>query len=554
MAKRKLNTKFIAILTGSVIGIAVLTVGGIYVKRRFFREKPDRYIALGKAALEAHDYEKARDNLAHAVGLSPPDPVLDTMFGDALSGLTYKEADYIPGSRQMWEQAVAVDPTYVPALERLVQFWEDDLSLCIRSADRTAAAEQLAKASEKLLTIKTDDSVGIRARSQSVIEIMLNGRPTAPSKLNDVESDLLKLAEQLPADAALPYWVARSRLHQAVEAARSDDVNSFEADMHVAETVMTDGVRRQPTNASMEFHLGEIYLQTAAIEQGQDKPAAEVKRLIQLAKESTARAQALVQPDDPEYIDINLYDARLILDEPDMVGANPDQRVAGHVSDKVNSSVPTIADNPLAQEADESTTANRKTPQRVQTAERIYREVLKNRPRDPFTLMALAGLLGDVPGRRGDAIDLLSKPFVQDHPQPGIKGTLLPVLQAEADTTLLGLQLDEIDVTRDKARRDALIARAVPLSEKISGKAPDSPTALGLKGRLALTQNDIVKATQTLRQALGLIDSKNLNLERTRYELTFYLARSYELAQQTATRKNWPSMLPSFIQTLFPLG
>ena len=48
--------------------------GGIYVKHRYFREKPDRYLAIGREAFAAHDYEKARENLLRAATLSPPDP------------------------------------------------------------------------------------------------------------------------------------------------------------------------------------------------------------------------------------------------------------------------------------------------------------------------------------------------------------------------------------------------------------------------------------------------------------------------------------------------
>ena len=127
--------------------------------------------------------------------------------------------------------------------------------------------------------------------------------------------------------------------------------------------------------------------------------------------------------------------------------------------------------------------------------------MLAHRPNEPFTRLAFSQLLGDLPGQREKAMELLSTPFVEDHPVSGIKGTLLPLLQSESDIRLLGLRLDALDTLRNKSSRDALIAKCQPLSDRILGRAPDSPAALGLRGRLELAEGRIVEATQSLRRA-----------------------------------------------------
>ena len=559
MAKRRLNTKLIGIIASATLGVIGLSAGGVYLKRRFFKERPDKYLAIGKAALSAGDFEKARDNLNRAASLSPPDPTLDVMIGDSLNSLTYKEPEYVSAARQMWESAVGIDATNVPALERLVKFWQDELDLGAKTNERATTADNLAKAAEKLLEVDPKSLIGRRAAAQATIETMLDGRATPPSKLNDAEESLLKIESETPSDASAPYWIARSRLHQALDAGRSDDATGAESDIHLAESIMADAVRQQPNNASMAYHDGQIQLQTASIDQVLGKPKSETLRLIQSAADEVNRALRLVQPDDPEYVEINLYAARLALDQPDpaaagaaqeTVPANGAQSDAGQTNGNksADAAVPAIPNNPLTDSLNESASARRKTPERVKVAEAIYRAVLAHRPNESFTRLALAQLLGDLPGHRKDAIALLSAPFVEDHPVSGIKGTIYTLLQSQADVRLLGLELDEADATRDKTAHDALIAQATTLSDHILGKAPDSPAALGLKGRLELAQNRIVEATQSLRRALGMIEANNTSLTRTRYELMFYLARSYEVAQQTGEAKK----LAADVAALYP--
>src|SRR5579872_216088 len=93
MAKRKFNKKFGGLLAGVVAGVGALAVGVFFLKGRLFKEKPAPYIAEGRRLFEAKEWAGARDQLSKAIALSPPDPTLHFMLGDALNHLTYKEPD-----------------------------------------------------------------------------------------------------------------------------------------------------------------------------------------------------------------------------------------------------------------------------------------------------------------------------------------------------------------------------------------------------------------------------------------------------------------------------
>ena len=85
-----------------------------------------------------------------------------------------------PALSRMWEHAIGVDPSYIPALERLVKFWDDELDLGMRPSERTNAADRLSKAAQKLLDVDPRNPIGRRAAAQATIEIMLDGRRDRP--------------------------------------------------------------------------------------------------------------------------------------------------------------------------------------------------------------------------------------------------------------------------------------------------------------------------------------------------------------------------------------
>jgi tetratricopeptide (TPR) repeat protein len=544
MAKRRINQKFLALLGGGVLAIAALGVGALKFKSVLFPKHPEKYLSAGREALAKKDYATARDNLARAAVLSQPNAALDVMMGDALNGLASKDPDNVAAARAIWEQALTIDPSNIDAMERLVQFWREQLELRPRAKERGQVAGYLRKAAQRLIDADPQNHVGRVNEAEAAIEAIADGVQSdaalATSVATAKEQTLLQAQAEDPVDADIPYYVARAYLWQSQQAARSDDTDRQGRLIASAKQVMADAVSAQPDDASLRYRHGQILLQIAAGDLSAASPSAETKDTVSAAFREIDQARALVTPEDPRYIEIGLFDARLALNRPDYA---PAPHLVGHaapVAPAPTSATPaaigSIAANELA------------APARVRVAESIYRDMLAHRPNDPQTVVALAELLGNLSDRRAEAISLLVTPLVDENPAPGLRGTLLPMYQSLANIRLLSLQIDAAEASGDPGKRSALIATADALCDRVYARSPDSPQVLGLKGRLELVHGQVVEATQTLRRALSLTDPNDIPTRLSRYELMFNLARAAEAAQQTGDAKK----LASDVVTAYP--
>src|SRR5688500_4244616 len=108
---RRVNTKFLTILTCVVLGLAG---AGVLAKKFLIRESPEKYVNAGNQLLSEKKYDEAARNFAHAVALDPKAPDLWVKYGDALNELSAVDAEYLSRARQAWESALAVDAAHKP--------------------------------------------------------------------------------------------------------------------------------------------------------------------------------------------------------------------------------------------------------------------------------------------------------------------------------------------------------------------------------------------------------------------------------------------------------
>jgi tetratricopeptide (TPR) repeat protein len=549
MAKRKINTKFLKLLVVGVFAVAALGVGALKFKNRFFADHPEKYLAAGRLALEQKNYSVARDNLMHAAALSHPDAALSVMIGDALNGLSGKDVDNVAAARGMWEQALTIDPGNTAAMDRLIHLWKDEVELHPRPGERAQAAEQLQKAAAKLLAVDPDNQLAKVSSAQATIEAMVDGMQVNAAAANAAEDTLLKREAEDPADADIPFYAARGYVWQGQEAGRADDPEGQARLFATAQKVMSDALIDQPDNAAMHYRNGQILLQICsgalAGTQG-SAPSDATKEKLSNAMAEIDKARELTSPDDPRYVEICLFDARFVLERPSYAPNAPMAGVNVPASGPANPGG--TAETPMPN----SIRASENQPERARVAESIYREVLAHRPSDPVTVLALADLLGNLPGRREEAMALLSRPLADEHPVPGIKGTLLPILQNEANMRLLSLQIDAAEAAKTAGKQQEILASADTLCDRVYGRSPNSPYVLGLKGRLELMHHRVVEATQTLKHALALTDPQDSQQQRSRYELMYNLARACQIAQQTGEAKKLANQIASVYPHFIP--
>src|SRR5438876_2797648 len=113
--KKRVNTKFLVIISIIVIGGGVLA---IVAKKAFFREHADQYVQLGDRAMESEKYQDAILDYEYAFRLSnPKDPMLLVKEGDAFRALTSTEPEMLNKELGAYARALEVNPRFRPALE-----------------------------------------------------------------------------------------------------------------------------------------------------------------------------------------------------------------------------------------------------------------------------------------------------------------------------------------------------------------------------------------------------------------------------------------------------
>src|SRR5438093_2055853 len=154
---RRVNSKFLLILTIVVVGLGL----GLFLAKKFLiRESPEKYVSRGSAAMAEKNYKLAVENFMKAVSLNPKDPSLWVAYGDALNQLSPEDPKYMERAQKAWSNALTVEPKYMPALDRMMQFLSDvanidsskpvvfaslhDTAVKLFDADKNNAAAEIA--------------------------------------------------------------------------------------------------------------------------------------------------------------------------------------------------------------------------------------------------------------------------------------------------------------------------------------------------------------------------------------------------------------------------
>src|SRR5918993_4933583 len=116
MARRRVNTKFLIILTVVVIGVGL--VGLIVHKVR--RGDPDKYVKAANELVAQQNYEEAVKNFQQAVSIEGRQPAVWIAYGDALAQLVHKDEDNAGRAVRAWQQALEFEPQNKEALTRML--------------------------------------------------------------------------------------------------------------------------------------------------------------------------------------------------------------------------------------------------------------------------------------------------------------------------------------------------------------------------------------------------------------------------------------------------
>jgi tetratricopeptide (TPR) repeat protein len=316
---RRVNTKFLTILLLILVGVG----GAIFLATELIHEHPDHLVALGQQAAKEHKWQDAVDDFAKAASLSPRDPALQLMLGEALGHMVQTDPEAERQQIGAYQRALEINPKYLPALRALSELFRSavvqapDAGLYRSAIDYTQRARELDPSDEGLASLP----------DRLVIQEWAANLETDPKDVEKALKELVALRQKYPADPELPFTIASARLEQGRRLAidnpsrnQSKEVtDSFNQATAAFESVLTgkDG-GSQDRNAGMHYRFAQILEHLGGVDQS--APDAMKKDQDRAVAEIT-RARALAKEDDPRYVDINEYAAAIEIQRGDRAAA-----------------------------------------------------------------------------------------------------------------------------------------------------------------------------------------------------------------------------------------
>jgi tetratricopeptide (TPR) repeat protein len=474
MAKQ-VNKSFLILLVILVLG----GIGGaLVVYKKPWRKvpKPEEFMARGEAAMKDKKYEEARDNFAAAWRLSTSKIEPLTRFGDALYQLAKTDPENTQRAIAQWNQALSIDPTYGPALTSKMNALIDEME-AIPRADNFVAARDAATQLAKL------DPTNTRAAAYQYIATLsawYNNVQTDPAKITEAVEGLQGLIKSDPANADLPYHVARAHIQFGQDETRAGRRADAMARYTEAAAVVDKAAADQNANPLMLLRAGQIYdLLDLLIDRNVSKGAYD-----RASGAYFERARELVKSEDATYQEIQeAYAARKV-----------------------------------------------KLGERA-VAEKIYRDLLRRKPDDVALRIVLAEILQTDRSTRKEAADMLADTVRESESTRAKRSAVALRLQYRAILRLASIRMDLLEDLRDDQNRLELMRQIEADIAKAEARMPENADTLKIRGRLQLIKRDTVSSLQTLTKAAQLLDS---NAARHDFELMYSLARANLAARNNA--------------------
>ncbi len=474
---RRVNKRFLLILTIVVVGGLSILAGGAYY---LMRPKPEKYIEAGDKFMAEKDYKAARDNYGQAYSLSK-DPLILVKFGDAMTQLAVSDPTLINQDVGAWRQALEIDPNCEPALRRLMNAYEDVAELSPRAEN----FQLLRDTATKLAAVDPGNTKAAALKHLATIQAWLAGVQTDPRVVDDNVKALEELRKADPANAELPFYIAQVKVKRAQDAIQNGDAAGGRKLIAEALAVTEDSLKGQEQNPAMHYRAFQTFLGLSRANASLGLPAG----LDDRATAEITKAREEAQPDNDLYVEIN-------------------RTAADYAAKNLHDAA---------------------------TAEKIARALLKQRPDDPTVRVTAAELIGRDPAKRQEAISILTAPRQPDKAHVGTRKDALLSRQYEAMTllSLAGLQIDEFASTTDAAKRKTLEESVNKSLKTLNDRLGEAPEILKLRGRLELAEGNNVKAIQTLEKSQQLLLQKG----GQDYQVKYMLAKAYINAGQTGEAK-----------------
>lgn len=523
MAKR-VNTRFLIILTAV---FACLIAAAVVAKVTIFRKDPRAHEIAGDKEFKEANYKKAVEYYRFAIAASKNANGLLVKTGDALNNMVADDPQNLYAARAAWSQALANDPNYEPALQRLLDSYWEQIDLMPMEGEVYARVRETA---ERLAAVRPGDVKTAAKAHIAVIRPWLEGIPVRKLDVDNSVKALEQLAARDKTDADVPFYIAQAKLKDSREKRERERAKSDDLARQAAATfdaALADPPKDAEANAAMQIRAFQIY-----------------SRLDQIERANIAEAER--------------RSARDVLKIE--VAANPDAAAAGPQGPKnyrakaekalaaaleASKSLPvdgTLYFDIHAQAADYAM-----RQKRVADAEKIFEDVLAKRPDDQRARLVYAKLLSSTPAKRDKAVEILSRE-VKVARLVGPRGFEANQLRIQTLIELVGTRIDQAralaavaptspDAASSTAKqRQDLLAEIRSDMGRLEPLLPgESVSALRLRARLLQLEGKYADAIKTYQRAVTLMEGTPQ--ERKDYDLINELAVAYLQAGQTGQAK-----------------
>lgn len=471
--KRRVNTKFLTILTAVIVCLGVAAVVG----KMLWHEKPEKYVKMAEGQMQQGNYENAAKDYGTAFGLGGQHN-LDLLMkqAEAWQKLAETEPAYINRVVACWTKSLEINRTYVPALKKLMAFWDEQAKGA--GTDRPAVYAKVRDYAERLAAADPSDKDAAAKVPVTIVQGWLVGSATEPKTLDDAFTSLTKLQPQDPTNPEIPTVLAEGYLKKAQEASHRADAATADKMVKQASDVFAQALKGQDSNVEMQARAAAIHsflVHLARTDEDRkkykDEMQAEIDRVCSEAK-----------PTDEAQTDELISVATLMAQNGDSAGS-----------------------------------------------EKVMKGLTDARPDDPAVRLAYARVLSTSPEGRTRAIALLSAPISPKGASPA----RIRQYESQMLFDLSNLQLEQYGELKEPAERDALIKQVDENLAKLQQKYSDSPAYLRMRGQIQLIKGQDTDAIQTFVHAQSILQQQG----RVDDQLSYSLSGAYLKTRQTGAAK-----------------
>jgi len=497
----------------------------------------------------------AKTYYAKAAKLQPGNLDLWIRYGDVRHELARYDLTEVGKDMQAWQQAVEADPQYLPALQRLMDGCvvltelrptpESYVSLGQRAA-ALANAKQLAKVNDRDVRPQAYGHI-------AVIGAWLAGKSMPESVIEKELAALEELVKVNAEEADIPWFMAKAMLRLAVERVSASDPAGARKRHQEAVAVFDEPLKTQKQNAVLLYNYFRVVMSSLGLEQDRQvdkdqlawmelvlgkvvgaldedqkaaggaklkaamellaggKPAEASQSIQGLLGMLMEKAARLVKPEQPEYVEVRLTWASLL------------------VSEDIGKAIDSLS----------------RPPENVKKEEQ-WKWLAAERCDDQEVRLAVASYLRRQPGKLQKAVELLALPFEPkaNRDRVGFQAERIPYLELRRLVELANLRLD---VYRDagEGERPGLRREIEDGYARATGRYPaENPALLNLKGKMLLILDGDVKAQY---EAIRLLQKAYDKVEGARgwgtMELPLLLAQCYANVGETGQARSILSAL-----------